>query len=104
MRGSHFSYAEEAFAFIESLDLLASPEAVMDAMEKAMSLFGFENFIMTGLPGPRERFEQAVLARKWPEGWFEIYAREDYVGSIRLSGSAATPSSRSNGETLLSTR
>ena len=79
MRGSHFSYAEEAFAFIESLDLLASPEAVMDAMEKALSLFGFENFIMTGLPGPRERFEQAVLARKWPEGWFEIYAREDYV-------------------------
>ena len=79
MGGGQFSYADEAFAFIEDLDRLATPDAVMDAMEKSLSRFGFENFIMTSLPGPRERFEQAVLLRKWPDGWFEIYTTEDYV-------------------------
>jgi LuxR family quorum sensing-dependent transcriptional regulator len=79
MGGGKFSYADEAFAFIEGLDRLATPDAVMDAMERSLSRFGFENFIMTGLPGPRERFEQAVLLRKWPDGWFEIYTTEDYV-------------------------
>jgi LuxR family transcriptional regulator, quorum-sensing system regulator BjaR1 len=79
MPGDKFSYADEAFAFIEDLDRLTTPEAVMDAMERSLSFFGFENFIMTCLPRPRERFEHAVLMRKWPDGWFEIYTSEDYV-------------------------
>ncbi len=79
VRGEKFSYADEAFAFIEELDRLTAPDAVMDAMQKSLSLFGFDNFIMTCLPGPREKFEQAVLMRKWPKGWFELYATEDYV-------------------------
>ena len=51
----------------------------MDAMEASLSLFGFDNFIMTGLPGPGRNFEQVVLLRKWPAGWFEIYTGHDYV-------------------------
>ena len=70
VRREKFSYADEAFAFIEELDRLTAPDAVMDAMQKSLSLFGFDNFIMTCLPGPREKFEQAVLMRKWPKGWF----------------------------------
>jgi LuxR family quorum sensing-dependent transcriptional regulator len=79
LRGSSFSYADEAFTFVEGLERLSTPDSVMGAMEKTLSLLGFENFILTGLPGPKERFENAVLLRKWPEGWFEIYTREDYV-------------------------
>jgi LuxR family transcriptional regulator, quorum-sensing system regulator BjaR1 len=79
VRGEKFSYADEAFAFIEELDRLTAPDAAMDAMQKSLSLFGFDNFIMTCLPGPREKFEQAVLMRKWPKGWFELYASQDYV-------------------------
>lgn len=74
-----FDHADEAFTFIENLDAIPTADGVIDAMQRSFSLFGFENFIITGLPHPKERFEQVVLIRKWPQGWFEIYAREDYV-------------------------
>ena len=74
-----FDHATEAFEFIEKLDGLATPQDVIDAMEESFSLFGFENFIITGLPNPKERFDQVVVLKKWPMGWFDIYAREDYV-------------------------
>lgn len=74
-----FNYATEAFDFIGRLDDLSSVQAIVDEMAKCFSLFGFENFIITGLPNIRERFDQVVLLKKWPTGWFEIYAKEDYV-------------------------
>jgi LuxR family quorum sensing-dependent transcriptional regulator len=79
MRDQAFSYADEAFSFVEGLDEIDDPDRVIGAMEKSLALFGFENFIITGLPNPKERFEQMVILRKWPAGWFEVYAREDYV-------------------------
>jgi LuxR family quorum sensing-dependent transcriptional regulator len=79
MVGRGFDHADEAFAFIEKLDAIADPDGVADAMASSLSRFGFENFIITGLPHPKERFDQVVVLRDWPEGWFEIYAREDYV-------------------------
>jgi LuxR family quorum sensing-dependent transcriptional regulator len=92
--GRRLDHAAEAFAFIEALDGLSTTRGVMDAMEAAFALFGFENFIITGLPTDRERFEQVVLLRKWPLGWFETYAREDYIRVdpvIRLCRSTTRP-------------
>jgi len=77
--GRTFDHAAEAFEFIEMLDKLPTAQEVMSAMESRLSLFGFENFIVTGLPNPKEKFEHVVILRKWPEGWFEIYTKEDYV-------------------------
>ncbi len=89
-----FDHATEAFAFIDSLDDLISPDDVVEAVARTFSLFGFENFIMTGLPNPKERFEQVVLLKKWPMGWFDIYAKHDYVRSdpiIRLCKNTTQP-------------
>jgi LuxR family quorum sensing-dependent transcriptional regulator len=94
LSGHTFNYATEAFDFIDGLDDLASPDEVVGAVAKTFSLFGFENFIITGLPNPKERFEQVVLLKKWPIGWFDIYAREDYVRSdpiIRLCKNTTQP-------------
>ncbi|PVE22855.1 transcriptional regulator [Microvirga sp. KLBC 81] len=74
-----FDHATEAFEFIGRLDDLASVQDVINEISKSFSLFGLENFIITGLPNLKERFDQVVLLRKWPIGWFEIYAKEDYV-------------------------
>jgi LuxR family quorum sensing-dependent transcriptional regulator len=74
-----FSYADEAFAFVENLDRLATPAAILDAMETSLSRFGFDSFIVAGLPGPGERVERVVLLKKWPAGWFEIYINRDYI-------------------------
>ena len=71
-----FDCAAEAFAFIETLEGLSTAHDVMNAMERAFALFGFENFIITGLPNERERFESKVLLRKWPVGTVaETYVR-----------------------------
>jgi LuxR family quorum sensing-dependent transcriptional regulator len=74
-----FDYAAEAFDFVDGLEALNSIESVINSMERSLSLFGFENFILTGLPNPEQRFEQMVVLRKWPVGWFEVYASEDFV-------------------------
>jgi LuxR family quorum sensing-dependent transcriptional regulator len=74
-----FDHATEAFDFIGRLEDLPSIQEIMDEMAKYFALFGFENFIITGLPNLKERFDQVVLLKKWPRGWFEIYTKEDYV-------------------------
>jgi LuxR family quorum sensing-dependent transcriptional regulator len=92
--GSSFDYATEAFEFIGRLDQLSTPREVVDAVATSFELFGFENFIITGLPHLKERFDQVVLLKKWPRGWFEIYSREDYVRVdpiIRLCRSTVQP-------------
>jgi LuxR family quorum sensing-dependent transcriptional regulator len=94
MVGDAFDQSKEAFDFIEALDKLDTTDAVISAMEKALALFGFENFILTGIPNPKQRFEQMVLLRKWPAGWFEIYAGQDYVRVdpvIRLCKQSVNP-------------
>jgi LuxR family quorum sensing-dependent transcriptional regulator len=89
-----FDHAAEAFGFIETLEGLSTAHDVMSEMQRAFALFGFENFIITGLPNERERFESKVLLRKWPLGWYELYARADYVRAdpvIRLCRNTTRP-------------
>jgi LuxR family transcriptional regulator, quorum-sensing system regulator BjaR1 len=89
-----FDYATEAFEFIERLDSLPSVQTVIDEMAKSFSLFGFENFVVTGLPNLKEKFDQVVILKKWPMGWFDVYTREDYVRVdpvIRLCRSSVQP-------------
>jgi LuxR family quorum sensing-dependent transcriptional regulator len=57
-------------------------------------LFGFDNFVITGLPNLKEKFDQVVILKKWPVGWFDIYTREDYVRVdpvIRLCRNSVQP-------------
>lgn len=73
-----FDYAAEAFAFIEELDRLSTPDQVVDAMGRSFALFGFETFILTGLPHPEQRIEGLVLAKKWPLEWYRRYTQKAY--------------------------
>ena len=79
MRKDSFDCAREAFAFIEDLERLDSIEDVISSLESSLALFGFENFILSGLPNPQQRLEPMVILHKWPTGWFELYAGKDYV-------------------------
>jgi LuxR family quorum sensing-dependent transcriptional regulator len=73
-----FDHATEAFAFIDTLDQLSTLQSVVDAMERSLALFGFENFIMTGLPHPGQHIDSLILLKKWPLQWYEVYTRRDY--------------------------
>jgi LuxR family quorum sensing-dependent transcriptional regulator len=72
------SYETEAFEFVEELDRLSSTQEVIDAMERSFALFGFENFIMTGLPHPDQRIEGLVLLKKWPVEWYQRYTSKGF--------------------------
>ena len=71
MSGLSLDHTAEAFEFIEELDRLATPQEIIDAMERTFSRFGFENFIMAGLPHPEQRIESLVLLKKWPLSWYQ---------------------------------
>jgi LuxR family transcriptional regulator, quorum-sensing system regulator BjaR1 len=94
MQTQSFDSAREAFAFIESLDGFHSIDGVTRALDRSLGLFGLDNFILTGLPTPEQRFEQLVILQQWPTGWFELYARNDYVRVdpvIRMCGMTVDP-------------
>jgi LuxR family quorum sensing-dependent transcriptional regulator len=74
-----FDCAQEALAFVENLEHVNTIDDVASLLEKSLALFGFESFILTRLPHPEQSIEQVILLRKWPAGWFEIYAANDYV-------------------------
>jgi LuxR family transcriptional regulator, quorum-sensing system regulator BjaR1 len=73
-----FDHATEAFTFIEGLERLSTVKDVIDAMERSLAFFGFENFIMTGLPYPDQRIDGLVLLKKWPIDWYNIYTSNNY--------------------------
>jgi len=72
-------YGRDALDFIERLERLTTLGAAMDAMEQAFNGFGFETLILTGLPNPDQRFEQVVMAKRWPTEWFKIYTANQYI-------------------------
>ena len=78
MSARSLDHTAQAFEFVEELDRLETPQDIIDAMERSFSDFGFENFIMTGLPHPEQRIESLVLLKKWPMDWYWRYIRNGY--------------------------
>ncbi|GJD97789.1 helix-turn-helix transcriptional regulator [Methylobacterium iners] len=94
MSGKTEDCATRALTFVEELDLCSGQDAVVAAVTDILSEFGFEHFIMTGLPHPTERFEQVVVLKRWPLGWFELYSQRNFVRSdpvIRLCRNTTSP-------------
>ncbi len=56
-----------------------SIEALVGLYRTAIHHFGFSHFIVTGLPGHGQRFENLVLERFWPEDWMSHYVSRDYI-------------------------
>jgi LuxR family quorum sensing-dependent transcriptional regulator len=74
------SFGQEAFDFIDSLDRLYTPDAVIGAMHRVISRFGFEWLAFTGLvPKPGETFDDLVLAEHAPDGFHALYNARDYI-------------------------
>lgn len=71
--------ANEALDFCEGLMGFAELVEIADAFQCAIARFGLDHFIITDIPGVDQRFERAVLLRRWPPGWFEAYAGESFV-------------------------
>ena len=72
-----FDYGRDALGFIEEVAGGTTAGAVMDAVERALARFGFENFNLGGLP--LQCFEGVAVATRWPAEYHAIYLREHFV-------------------------
>jgi LuxR family quorum sensing-dependent transcriptional regulator len=70
-------YGWEAFAFIEELNRLTCPEAVMKATERILAGYGFGQLLIAGLA--EERFDEEVLGSGWPAEFMELYTRQRFI-------------------------
>jgi LuxR family quorum sensing-dependent transcriptional regulator len=94
--GSQPSFdGEQAFAFIERLEGLNQVDAVLDAMQSTLNSLGFERLHFTWIrTTPDERFEDLVLATRWPREFVDLYLRGNYsqIAPLhRLARSSITP-------------
>lgn len=72
-------YAARALDFVESLDDCGDQNQVAAAVEGILSEFGFEHFVITGLPNPNDRLDQLLVIDRLPSGWYEHYAGSNYM-------------------------
>lgn len=79
MSGVYDDCAARALDFVEGLDDCHDHDQVAHSVERILAEFGFEHFVITGLPNPNDRLDQVLLIRRLPAGWFEHYARHNYM-------------------------
>jgi LuxR family transcriptional regulator, quorum-sensing system regulator BjaR1 len=69
---------QDLFEAIEEVERVSTVDEVMNAVERFTDRFGFDAFILTGLP--EEHFdERAVLESRWPAELFDLYAKNDLI-------------------------
>jgi LuxR family quorum sensing-dependent transcriptional regulator len=73
--------AARALDFVESLDECTDQSQVARAVESILSEFGFEHYVITGLPNPNDRLDQLLVIHRLPDGWYEHYAGRNYMAS-----------------------
>jgi LuxR family quorum sensing-dependent transcriptional regulator len=80
MTATASSFGQEAFDFVDGLDRLDTPDAVLGTMQRVVSRFGFEWVAFTGiLPKPGETMDDLILAHHSPDGLHDLYNTRDYI-------------------------
>lgn len=79
MSASTFDYGKAAFDLIAQLDAVSTTVDLARVLDRFLSHLGVENFVVAAVPLPQQAFEQSVLLRKLPLGWYEHYIAERYA-------------------------
>lgn len=72
------AYDLEALEFVDACDGYNEVDELMTRFSQVVAGFGFNHFIMTGLPSRGEDVEDLIIAERWPEGWRDRYREESY--------------------------
>ena len=81
-----------AFEFVERCQGHTKPQALFDDFATVIAAFGFENFIMSGLPARDENVEDLVICNRWPIAWTDRYRSESYFVADPISQMASSSS------------
>lgn len=69
-----------AFDTVDRLRNVSRTDDVVAELTDVMLNFGFNTYVVTGLPRPDQRIDAYVLASRWPQGWIERYFEGRYHG------------------------
>ncbi len=64
---------------IETVQRQTSAKAILDTMYRAIGDYGFERFIVSGLPDPGVDVRPFVLLSGWDDEWYDRYTGRGYV-------------------------
>jgi len=71
-------YARAAFDLIDHFDGAKTTDQVMSQLGSALSAFGYNAFLITGVPEPPLRVEAYFLLNGWPDGFGTEYHQKNY--------------------------
>jgi LuxR family quorum sensing-dependent transcriptional regulator len=71
-------YGGDALSFVDGLNGLSSPAAVVESLRCATAKLGFEYYCLSGFARPGERPDSVILAYRAPKEWLAVYAQERY--------------------------
>lgn len=68
-----------ALDFIENISAQSDVSAMLEKLRGVVERFGFESFLLTGVPDPGRRIDGYIMLSGWNESWLERYVSQDYV-------------------------
>lgn len=74
-------YFHNALNFVESIEGVNCLSTLTSKFHQEIAQFGFETFIVTGVPRLATRFSQLIVAKHWPNEWSEAYVVNKYIES-----------------------
>jgi len=70
---------ELAMSFVEDVRKQTSIDTVLERFSKTISAFGFNSYLIAGVPRPGEKLDGYQMASGMPEEWFKRYLNKNYV-------------------------
>jgi LuxR family transcriptional regulator, quorum-sensing system regulator BjaR1 len=74
-----FDVAREAFDFIDDIERLTNQQAVIDRLDRELVKYGFNAWVITGLPIPGEQMRDKMLLNGWHPEWSRRYLEGNYA-------------------------
>lgn len=66
------------FDMIENIESAATRDTLLDILFDGLEQFGFESFLITGLPPKGSQFREHTILNGWPAEWYERYSERGY--------------------------
>lgn len=68
-----------ALDFIETVRHETTMERTLATLRRLVGDYGFDSFLLTGVPRPGSRMDSYVMLSGWNEVWLDHYLKNDYV-------------------------
>lgn len=77
--------SKHTWEFVEGCQSHASPDALFNSFAALIGRYGFDYFIISGLPSYGEDVEDLIICNRWPRAWTDRYRSRRYFSSDPVS-------------------